>query len=336
MAGAARFTGQMDILILGGTAFLGREVARQAVARGHRVTCAARGTTPPPPGVTFVPIDREDEDGLAPVAGQVWDSVIDVARQPGQVRRAVRDLDARHRVFVSSANVYADFSQVEQSEDAGILPPLPGDTMATDADYGAAKVACEGAIREGGPSAVIRAGLIGGPGDDSGRSGYWPWRFAHPVGADVVAPDAPNFPCALIDVRDLAGWMIDLAERGTDGTFNATGTTTALRDVLSLAATVAGSPATPRWVEAERLRALGIGAWAGPASLPLWIDDPSWSGFATLNTARASAAGLVTRPLRETLADVLTWEEQERTTPRRCGLTDDEERRVVEAIRALS
>ncbi|MET1134228.1 MAG: NAD-dependent epimerase/dehydratase family protein [Aeromicrobium sp.] len=321
----------MDLLVLGGTAFLGREIARAALARGHRVTCAARGSAEPPAGAAFVRIDRDEDDGLAPLAGRRWDGVIDVARQPGYVRRAVRDLTADHRVLVSSGNAYADFSSIEQSEDAATLAPLAADTMSSEEDYGAAKVACEQAVRGTGTSAVVRAGLIGGPGDGSGRSGYWPWRFAHPEGPEVVVPDDLEFPCAMIDVRDLAGWIVDLAERRVDGVFNATGPTTDLRSVLDLAARVADSSARPRPVSAERLRELGIGHWMGPATLPLWIDDPDWRGFATMDTRRARAEGLVTRPLEDTLADALAWEET-RTEPRRCGLTDDEERRVLATL----
>ena len=93
--------------MLGGTAWLGRTVAREALARGHDVTCLARGSAPPPDGVAFVAADRDADDGLAVVAGSRWDAVVDVSRQPGQVRRAVRDLDTGHRVFVSTGNVYA-------------------------------------------------------------------------------------------------------------------------------------------------------------------------------------------------------------------------------------
>ncbi|MFH7323448.1 NAD-dependent epimerase/dehydratase family protein [Aeromicrobium sp. JJY06] len=321
----------MELLVLGGTAFLGREIARTALARGHRVTCAARGSSAPPDGAAFVRVDRDEEDGLAPLAGRRWDGVIDVARQPGHVRRAVRDVGADHRVLVSSGNAYADFSSIEQSEDAATLPPLEADTMASDEDYGAAKVACEQAVLAAGPAAVVRSGLIAGPGDWSGRTGYWPWRLAHPVGPEVVVPDELDFPCAMVDVRDLAVWIVDLAERQVGGVFNATGPTTDLGSVLDVAARVAGSAATRRRVPVERLRELGIGHWMGPASLPLWIDDPKWRGFATLDTRRARAEGLVTRPLEDTLADTLAWEET-RTEPRRCGLTDDEERRVLAAL----
>ncbi len=62
----------------------------------------------------------------------------------------------------------------------------------------------------------------------------------------------------------------------------------------------------------------------GPRSLPLWIDDPDWRYFATLDTSAARRHGFTTRPLVETLADNLASEEA-RTEPRAAGLTDDEE-----------
>ena len=318
--------------MLGGTAWLGRTVAQEALRRGHDVTCLARGSADPPPGATFVIGDRDLENGLDAVVGQTWDAVVDVTRHPGHARRAVRDVAARHRVLVSTGNVYARFDAVEQGEDSPLRGPLDADLMTDMEVYGEAKVACENAVREAdGTATIVRSGLIGGPGDWSGRTGYWPWRFAHPVGERVVVPDELDFPCAIIDVRDLAGWLVTVAENRVDGTFNATGPTSPLGEVLGVAAEVAGSHAEPLPVGREVLAELGVGAWMGPASLPLWIDDVDWRGFATLDTSRARAAGLVTRPLEETLRDTLAFEET-RTEPRRAGLTDDDERRVQEAV----
>ncbi|MFE6735451.1 NAD-dependent epimerase/dehydratase family protein [Microbacterium sp. NPDC057650] len=322
----------MEILILGGTAFLGRAIANEAVAREHAVTCLARGTAPAPEGVDFIAADRDEEDGLAGVAGREWDAIIDVSRHPGQVRRAVRDLDARHRVFVSTGNVYAAFDRPEQSEDAALLTPLDGEVMESMEEYGPAKVACEQAVLEAASSAtIVRSGLIGGPGDVSGRTGYWPWRFASPTGDDVIAPDDLDFPVALIDVRDLASWLITAAEQRIDGVFNATGPTTTLGDVLETSKQVARSSAPLRLVPLDRVTELGIGEWMGPKSMPLWIEDPGWRWFATMDTSRARAAGLVTRPLADTLADALEYE-RTRDVARRAGLTDEEESEVRSAL----
>ena len=322
----------MDILILGGTALLGRAIAHAALDRGHAVTCVARGSSSVPKGATFISADRDDDNGLASVASKSWAAVIDVSRQPGQVRRAVRDLSTRHWVFISSGNVYADFSTIEQDENALLRPPLQDEVMEDMSTYGEAKVACENAIRASDSSAtIVRSGLIGGPGDWSGRTGYWPWRFANPSGEDVIVPDDPGFPCALIDVRDLASWVITAAERHLDATFNVTGPTIPFHEVIAAAARVTNSAAEPRAVPAATLAELEIGSWMGPASLPLWIDDPAWRGFATLNTDRARAAGLVTRPLEDTLRDTLAYENQ-RTDPRQAGLSDEQEQRVRAAL----
>ena len=322
----------MRMLVLGGTAWLGRAVAQDAVGRGHEVTCLARGSADPPVGATFVRADRDLDDGLDAVSGRSWDAVVDVTRHPGHARRAVRDLDTRHRVLVSTGNVYAAFDALEQDENSPLRDPLEADLMTDMEVYGEAKVACENAVRDAeGTATIVRSGLIGGPGDWSGRTGYWPWRFAHPVGDRVVVPDDPEFPCAVVDVRDLAAWLVTAAERRLDGTFNATGPTTSLREVITVSARVARSGASPLPVPRERLAELGVGAWMGPASMPMWIDDPDWRGFATLDTTRARAAGFVTRPLEETLRDTLAFEEQ-RTEVRRAGLTDDDERRVQQAV----
>lgn len=264
-------------------------------------------------------------------------------------------------MFVSTGNVYAGFTAIEQPEDSPRRPPLDGDVMVDMETYGEAKVACEDAVTaSAGTATIVRSGLIGGPGDTSGRTGYWPWRLAHPVGAkvagpgpgrpetiadgvdppvvvapEVVVPDDLAFPCAFVDVRDLAAWIVTAAEHRIDGVFNATGPTTSLGEVLATAGEVAGTGSRLRLVPAERLRELGVQGWMGPASLPLWIDDPDWRGFATMDTTRARAAGLVTRPLAETLRDALAWEEHRtEDEPRRAGLADDDEQRVLDALAA--
>lgn len=174
----------MRLLILGGTAWLGRHVAEAALAAGHQVTCLARGSSgPAPDGAALLKADRDAGDAYMPVQTSTWDAVVDVSRQPGQVHRAAQALagSCGHFVFVSSISVYADHSQPGQDESAPLLPALEADVMADMSVYGSAKVACErhvvdtvGTTR----SLIVRPGLIGGPGDTTDRTGYWPLRFA--------------------------------------------------------------------------------------------------------------------------------------------------------------
>jgi nucleoside-diphosphate-sugar epimerase len=328
------------LLVLGGTAWLGRAIAEDAAARGHEVTCLARGASGAvPPNVCFVPADRDGSHAYDDARQGQWDAVVDVARQPGQVRRAAGALEpvVGRYVFVSSANVYASQRELDQDESAALLPPLASDVMESPDRYGEAKVACEQAITDQfgpGRTLIARAGLIGGPGDPFGRSGYWPWRFARPsnrAGA-ILVPDALDVPTALIDVRDIAAWLVSSAENGTVGIFNVGANRLPLREHLAVARAVAGHTGPLVAVSAEWLADHGVRSWMGPASLPLWLDDPDWYGMNARNTDHAGTAGLRTRPLTHTLADTLTWELSRPTPgPHGAGLTDDEERRLLDA-----
>lgn len=355
----------MKLLILGGTAWLGHRTALAAAAEGHRVTCAARGISgPAPSGTRFLQVDRDAEDGLAAAAAEDWDAVIDVSRQPGQVRRAVRDLSAStdFYVFVSTGNVYASQKEFGQDEDSPLLPPLDREVMESMDSYGPAKVACERTVTEAfdvGSRAIVRAGLIGGPGDTSGRSGYWPLRFAYPSddGGRVLVPAAGSQPTQLIDVRDLAEWLICVARERTPGVFNATGHTVPFAGHLETAARVAAayraspgddaavSAAPPmgpvHLVEApgEWLAEQSVNEWSGPRSLPLWLSDPDWHGMNARSNQRALAAGLNLRSLADTLADTLEWEAEQCGNSgsggsRRAGLEPQEERELLALLDA--
>jgi nucleoside-diphosphate-sugar epimerase len=327
----------MKLLILGGTAWLGHEVARQAIGRGHDVTCVTRGVSGSvPDGASHVQSDRDDDHGLAAVAAVHWDAVLDVSRQPGQVKRAVRDLgSAGHYVFVSSASVYADHGPLGQDEDAPLLPPLESEVMETMETYGEAKAACEKAVLDGlgaGRCMIARVGLIGGPGDIFGRTGYWPMRFANPSVEDgtVLVPDAPSLPVQVIDVRDLAAWLVQNCERQLGGFYNATGETHSFAEHIAAARELAGHRGQLAAADAEWLHGHGVGEWAGPKSLPLWLSDPDWQGMNARSNVRAKDAGLVLRPLAQTLRDTLEWEESTGIEkPRRAGLTQDEEAELI-------
>lgn len=332
----------MRLLILGGTAWLGRHVAAAALAAGHQVTCLARGTSgAPPDGVAWVQADRDTEDAYAQVRADAWDTVVDVSRQPGQVRRAARALAGAcgTYVFVSSISVYADKSRPGQDESATLLTALDADVMADMSHYGAAKVACERHVLEAvgvDRALIVRAGLIGGPGDISDRTGYWPWRFAcaAALARPVLLPDTPQAATRLIDVRDLAQWILRCAEQRTAGTFNVAGETVTFRQFIAAAQRVAGSTCATVAAPSAWLLEQGVAPWAGPRSLPLWVPMASHAGFSAHECSRALAAGLVRRPLDDTLRDTLAWELQRQPppAPRRAGLLDDDEAALLRAL----
>jgi 2'-hydroxyisoflavone reductase len=174
----------MRLLVLGGTLFLSRAVADEAVRRGHDVTCACRGTTPPPAGATHLPLDRARDDvaGRLSNPGAAWDAVVDVARRPTWVRAAVAAVPEAHWVFVSSISVYADHATPGGGpRRTPLVEAVPEDRdLETEPEaYGGMKVACEQIVQAGAASStVVRPGLIVGPGDPTGRFTYW--RTAEP------------------------------------------------------------------------------------------------------------------------------------------------------------
>lgn len=347
----------MRILLLGGNGQLGRHLVHGFAHAGHDVTCLARGTRPVPDVARFVRADRDradrdrassdHADGLDAVAGNRWDVVVDLATQPGHVRRAVAHLTAQQWIYVSSINAYQRGDVYEQDEDSPTHPPLAADSLSTVEDYGPAKAACEEAVRSGAESStIIRAGLIAGDDDDTGRSGYYPWRFAHPTGDDVLVPDDPEIRIAMIDVKDLAAWMVRCAEQRVIGTFNATGPTLTLHDAIEASRRItenrsagssspesrsAGSSTPARPVAGSVLADLDVNPWMGPDSMPWWIPDPALRYAVTADTRRAREHGLVIRPLEHTLTDALAYEES-RGGPTGAGLSDETERRIRDAL----
>jgi len=329
--------GAMKILVLGGTSWLGGEIARAGLERGHAVTCLARGESGEvPPGSTFVRSDRGDDTAYERVVAQDWDGVVDVSWQPAFVRAAVAALAARTATwaYVSSCSVYASHDAVGADESAPLLPALEGDE-ATHETYGEAKVACERIVLDGVGAAkavIARAGLIGGPGDHSGRTGYWPLRFARPSTADgtVLVPAEQEVSTQVVDVRDLALWLVRCVEDPVRGVFNVAGPATPLSEHLATARAVAGhtGPLAPR--DNEWLIAHEVEAWAGPRSLPLWLHSADSRGFAARRTDAAVAAGLVCRPLKQTLADVLAWEiARGADRSRQAGLSPADEAQLI-------
>ena len=314
------------VLVLGGTAWLGREVAREAVSRGHDVTCLARGESGMvADGVELVRADRDDASAYDDLTGRQWHAVVDVTRQPGHARGAVLTLgtQADHWTLVSTGNVYADLARPMHEDDA-LRDPLADDHAPPEL-YGEGKVACEEAVSALPKHLILRAGLLGGPGDPSDRAGYWVARFASAGDEPVLVPDLPDLAVQVLDVRDLAVFIVDAALRGVSGAMNVAGLPTTLTDFLSASSGLAGYTGVARSAGAGWLVEHEVEPWMGPRSLPLWPPDEA-RGMAAMDTGRAAAAGLQRRPLTETLADTLIDERARGLDrERKAGLTRDDE-----------
>ena len=301
----------MKILVLGGTAWLGREITAQAVAAGHAVTCLARGESGSiADGAVLVAADRRRPDAYDTVADQDWDEVVEVSWQPGMVRGALSVLGSRaaHWTYVSSISVYAPPGAAEIDEHHETVEATGADEVTIE-DYAAAKVACEQAALAvvGDRLLIVRAGLIGGPGDETDRTGYWLAAAARDPSGPLLVPDAPDLPVQVVDVRNLAGWLLAAAARGLTGPFNIVGPVVYYPEWVELGRQMTGHTGEVVTADADWLLEQGVGQWRGPGSFPLWVASGPRGIF---SGTKAAAEGMVNRPTADMLADTLVWERE--------------------------
>ncbi|MEU6712944.1 NAD-dependent epimerase/dehydratase family protein [Nonomuraea sp. NPDC046802] len=300
----------MRLLILGGTWFLGRFLAEQALERDHNVVTFTRGKSGSDiRGAAPHRGDRTSDRDMADLAAAgPWDVVIDTSGMtPDMVERSARALaTATDRyVYVSTVNVYRGWPTEPLDDDSPIRPYTPyGPPGESGADeYGREKAGCEQAVTEtfGDRATILRPGVIIGPHEYVGRIPWWLRRLA--AGGMVLAPGTPDWPIQPIDVRDVAAFALDSAERQLTGSCNLAapiGSAT-FGDLLEACQQATGVPAVLEWVPHTFLQAQGVREWT---ELPLWRP---YTGTWRVDAARARAAGLTCRPLAETVADTWEW-----------------------------
>ncbi len=293
----------MRLLVLGGTQFVGRAVAAAALGADHDVTLFHRGRT----GADLFPqaehLLGDRDGGLDPLDGRSWDACIDVS---GYLPRLVRDSCERlrdavgHLVFVSTISVYADLA-VPRDED-GPLAALddPATEEINGGAYGGLKVLCEQAVREtfGERAGIVRPGYIVGPHDHTGRFTWWVHRAAQ--GGTLPLPASIHRRAQLIDVRDLADFLLHIAGSSLPGTYNATGPLPpiGMGDVLVETARASSS-------DLELVPVDDLVAAEAKTPFPLWAPEPDSAAWAEVDVSRAVANGLAFRPLGQTVRSTL-------------------------------
>lgn len=316
----------MRLLVIGGTRFVGKHVVARALELGHSVTLFHRGRT----GADLFGEAEHligDRDGdLSALATGEWDATVDTcAYLPRQVHALADALGGRggRHLLVSSVSVYDPANPPGLTEDADLHEPAaPGTEEITGETYGPLKVACElaAAERHGSTTLRVRPTFVVGPDDYTWRFPWWVHRIA--AGGEVPVPGPPENPAQLIDGRDLAAFVVRLLEDGATGPFHAVGpsATYTWGELLQSIVDEVGPEATAlRWLPSE----IAAGADLGPQAFPLW-SGPEPVSLMTCDPSRAVSAGLVHRPLSETIRDTLAWTRKSEK-PDGMGVTPEEE-----------
>jgi 2'-hydroxyisoflavone reductase len=299
----------LDILVLGGTGFIGPHEINYAKSRGHNITMFNRGKTAPGmfPDVETLIGDRDDQ--LDSLKGRDWDAVIDNSGfYPRHARLSAELLHGHvdHYMFVSSISAYADSITVDNDEFSAAYGVMDDPTDESDSiygrTYGPRKALCEQEVANvfGHKAINIRPGIITGTGDPTERLRHWLVRMQ--AGSEIMVPGVKDLPVQYIDASDMTGWMVRMLEDGGSGPYNAVGAEEPYRakPFLEGIRDATGSKSTLTWVDWEWLRSEKSEI---PSYAPWYGDGPI--PFMQVNNDRALATGLTFRPIEETAKDMI-------------------------------
>lgn len=340
-AGASSKRRTLDILILGGTGFIGPHMVREFLRRGHNVTLFNRGRTNNSlfPDLETIKGDRAgDLEGLQ---GREWDAVVDNSGyMPQYVGHSAATLapNVAHYLFISSISAYASFAE-PLNEDSALAMMDDADAEEFSWDfYGALKARCERrAAEEMGEDrlTVLRPTYVCGPGDHTDRFTYWPVRVSK--GGEMLWPGTPDSEIQIIDVRDLANFTVDAIEQKTSGIYNMVtpAHSYTMGNLLEDSQAVLATTVEPVWMDDAYIAEHRVSA---EGALPIW--HPSSGDVAHVSSVsgeRARAAGLHNRPVRETIRDLMTWWDtlpEERIASARFAMTAEREAEFIAAWKA--
>lgn len=318
----------LKILILGGTHFLGFHLTEEFQERGHEVTLFNRGmqNTDLFPNVEKLQGDRDGN--LNALLGRNWDAVIDTSGHlPRIVEQSAQVLKGatKHYTFISTVGVYENFHKFDIDESYPIAQlEDPQSEVITDKTYGALKGLCEAVIQQYFPkkALIIRPGLIVGPNDPTDRFTYWVKRIEE--GGEVLAP--AHQPVQLIDVRDLAKWIVQMVERQATGIYNAAGIPSSLEQLLQECQKL--NPKTHViWISEDFLLKKNVQDWV---ELPLWLSSKrQMPGFLCINSQKAIESGLTFRPIAETIEATLKWDATRGNVKLQTGLDRSKEKDLL-------
>ncbi len=337
----------MKILILGGTRFLGKALTEEALKRGHEITLFNRGTNKEVfPEVEQLIGDRNGD--LSQLQGRKWDVVMDTCGfAPHQIKKIAAALgnNIEHYTYISSISVYNDWIPLHITEDyplqsmpAEKLKDVEEGTISPYEYYGALKVLCEREAEKHWPGRVlhVRAGQLVGPFDYTDRLPYWVQRAAQ--GGKVLVPGRPDRPVQLIDVKDIATWVFNMAENRKGGTFSVTGPDYELtiEELLNTCKAVTNSDAEFVWADEKFILDQNVQPWT---EMPLWIPEnfplegqtEAWKGSFYICPDKAIEAGLSFRPLADTIYDVYQWEKARQDAERKAGISREREQELLKA-----
>ena len=329
------------ILILGGTGFIGPNMVKYAIERGHDVSIFTRGNSKSDtPGVKHFIGDRNND--LNALKSGKWDVVIDNnSRDYRWVKLSTEILknSCQHYIFVSSISAYNIEAESYEFKDRVLREPIVGEDFerykptgdwkqGDEAHYGLTKTLGEDISHAAFPgrTTIVRPGLIVGPGDSTDRWTYWPVRIA--LGGEVLAPGNPSHANQVIDQRDLSEWIVRLAEDGSMGNYNGVGPASRMSMDQMLYSIWAGTGGDAKftWVSEDFLQEQGVKPWS---EIPSWIPGDA---LMYCSNQKSLAAGLTFRPLAVTAADTLEWDlarpEEERKN-RKAGISREKEEELL-------